>query len=384
MDAVNTINSVTSAPRLNPTLAEMTAHVEGLAAEAIKRAEGKKAEEAIGKSCGRILSDLLGQIDPVNFRERASLDDDTKISRKFYVVITIDEVVDKAVANNWGLCTKDGFIYVYNGKYWQVINAEDFKPFLADAAIKMGVPVFDAKYHQFKDELYKQFLSVANLPTPEAKRNVLINLQNGTFEISGDKQEVREQRREDFIKYQLPFGYNSDAKCPLFDKYLNRVLPDPDCRKVLAEYMGYIFINNLKLEKALILYGSGANGKSVFFEIVNAILGNENICSYSLQNLTKYDSYQRAELSNKLLNYASEINGKLESSIFKQLASGEPVEARQIYGKPFVMRDYGKLMFNCNELPKEVECTAPEKLDGLIIRFLRNEFGNLPGSFLLV
>jgi putative DNA primase/helicase len=77
----------------------------------------------------------------------------------------------------------------------------------------------------------------------------------------------------------------------------------------------------------------------------------------SLQNLTKYDGYQRAELANKLLNYASEINGKLEAAIFKQLASGEPVEARQIYGKPFTMRDYGRLMFNCNELPKEVEST---------------------------
>jgi len=32
-------------------------------------------------------------------------------------------------------------------------------------------------------------------------------------------------------------------------------LPDEDCRKVLAEYLGYIFINNLKLEKAVILYG---------------------------------------------------------------------------------------------------------------------------------
>ena len=155
----------------------------------------------------------------------------------------------------------------------------------------------------------------------------------------------------------LSFKYEPEAICPLFGKYLNRVLPDTDCQKVLAEYLGYIFINNLKLEKALILYGSGANGKSVMFDIVNAIVGQENISSYSLENLTKYDGYQRAELSTKLINYASEINGKLEASIFKQLVSGEPVEARQIYGKPFVMRDYAKLMFNCNELPQEVEQT---------------------------
>lgn len=138
---------------------------------------------------------------------------------------------------------------------------------------------------------------------------------------------------------------------------------------MLAEYMGYIFTTGLKLEKAAILYGSGANGKSVFFEVVNALIGPDNICSYSLQNLTKYDSYQRAELSNKLLNYASEINGKLEASIFKQLVSGEPVEARQIYGRPFVMREYGKLMFNCNELPKEVENTNAFFRRFLIIPF---------------
>lgn len=328
-----------------------------------------KREALTGKSYQKVLTELLSQINPVDFRELAGLGEDDKIRRKLYVVISIEQIIDTAIANNWGLCTKDGFIYVFNGKYWQVVNAEDFKPFLADAAIKMGVPVLEAKYHQFKEELYKQFLSASNLPTPETKKNVLINLLNGTFEITTDKQELREQRREDFIKYQLPFEYNPDARCPVFDKYLNRVLPDKDCRKVLAEYMGYIFINTLKLEKALILYGSGANGKSVFFEIVNAILGDENICSYSLQNLTKYDSYQRAELSNKLLNYASEINGKLETSIFKQLVSGEPVEARQIYGKPFTMREYGKLMFNCNELPKEVEQTNAFFRRFLIIPF---------------
>ena len=147
------------------------------------------------------------------------------------------------------------------------------------------------------------------------------------------------------------------------------MLPDEDCRRVLAEYMGYIFTNGLKLEKAAILYGSGANGKSVFFEVVNALIGSDNICSYSLQNLTKYDSYQRAELSNKLLNYATEINGKLEASVFKQLVSGEPVEARQIYGRPFVMREYAKLMFNCNELPREVEQTNAFFRRFLIIPF---------------
>lgn len=340
------MNSDTSTP----------SHIE-MIGEELKAAEQMAPREEVSKGHRTILQELLSQIEPINFRERAGLDDKEKNSRKHYIVISIDEVIKTAKANNWGLCTKDGYIYVYNGKYWQVVNEADFKTFLGKAALKMKVPFFDAKYHLFKDELFKQFLAEGNLPSPEPGDGVLINLQNGTFEIANDRQTLREYRRKDFLKYMLSFKYDPEAACPLFDTYLNRVLPDTDCQKVLAEYLGYIFIHNLKLEKALILYGSGANGKSVMFDIVNAIIGQENISSYSLENLTKYDSYQRAELSTKLINYASEINGKLEASIFKQLVSGEPVEARQIYGKPFVMRDYAKLMFNCNELPQEVEQT---------------------------
>ena len=325
--------------------------------EELKAAEQMAPREEVAKGHQTILQALLAQIEPINFRERAGLDDKEKNSLKHYIVISIDEVIKTAKANNWGLCTKHGYIYVYNGKYWQVINDDDFKTFLGGAALRMNVPVIDAKYHKFKDELFKQFLAEGNLLSLEPSDSVLINLQNGTFEITNDKQVLREYRREDFLKYMLSFEYDPAAKCPLFDHYLNRVLPDVECQKVLAEYLGYIFIHNLKLEKALILYGSGANGKSVLFDIVNAIVGQENIASFSLENLTKHEGYQRAELSTKLINYASEINGKLEASFFKQLVSGEPIEARQIYGKPFVMRNYAKLMFNCNELPQEVEQT---------------------------
>ena len=318
----------------------------------------KKAKELQGLSCRKVLADLLDQFETVDFRGRAGLDEDAKLTRKIYVIISIDEIISKATDNNWGLCIKDGFTYLYNGRYWQTLDIETLKIFLAEAAIKIGIPEFEGKYYKTRDELYKQFMTMANMPTPEITEGVtLINLQNGTFEITDTSQQLREQRREDFLKYQLPFSYDPNATCPLFDKYLKRVLPDKESRKVLAEYVGYIFTNGLKLEKVAILYGGGANGKSVFFDIIQALIGGDNICNYSLQSLTKVDSYERASLSNKLLNYASEINGKLEASTFKQLASGEPIQARQIYGQPFTMMNYAKLMFNCNELPKEVENT---------------------------
>lgn len=133
-----------------------------------------------------------------------------------------------------------------------------------------------ANYHKFKAELYKQFLSVAHLPKPETENNtVLINLRNGTFEITKDEIRLRDFRRADFLTYQLGFGYDKTATYPKWQAFLNEVLPGISRQNLLAEYIGYVFARHLKLEKTLILYGTGANGKSVIFEVINALLGKE-------------------------------------------------------------------------------------------------------------
>lgn len=125
----------------------------------------------------------------------------------------------------------------------------------------------------------------------------------------------------------------------------------------MAEFIGYVFIRHrtLKLEKFLILLGDGSNGKSVFFDIMSALLGNENVSNFSLQSLTNETGYFRAMLTDKLVNYSPEISTQMNTTIFKQLVSGEKVEARFPYGKPFILENYAKLMFNTNELPREIE-----------------------------
>ncbi len=300
--------------------------------------------------------------------------DKLKLTKKHYLVLSIENILQFAEKNRWGLCKNHDFIYLYNGTFWAEIDKETFQKFLGEAAEQMGVAKFSARFYQFREQLFKQFLATAYLPTPESNKDtVLINLQNGTFEISPQGTKLRPFDRSDFITYQLPFEYNPQAKAPLFEAYLNRVLPDPERQRVLAEYLGFVFIKHgskaLKEEKALILYGTGANGKSVFFEVVNALLGNDNVSSYSLQSLTNDNGYFRAKLANKLVNYASEINGKLETSIFKQMVSGEPVEARLPYGQPFILKQYAKLIFNVNELPKDVEHTNAYFRRFLIIPF---------------
>lgn len=319
----------------------------------------EQGQDIVTMKHSSILTNLLDQIQPIDFRQLVSFEDEKgNLKKKHYLVSSIEQVLAIAKQNKWGLCRKNDFVYVYNGAYWDLIDALQLQAFLGNAVEKMGVDKFDAKYYSYKESLFKQFLASAYLPSPEKLNDeVCINLKNGTFVISPKGQRLKAHDSKDFLTYQLPFNYAPTANAPLFSAYLNKVLPEIDKQKILAEYLGYIFIptSYLKMEKALLLYGGGANGKSVFFEIVNALLGSQNVVNYSLQSLTGESPYCRANLANKLVNYASEINGKLESSFFKQLVSGEPIEARLPYGEPFMLINYAKLIFNCNELPKDVE-----------------------------
>lgn len=314
------------------------------------------------------------KVEEVPNSENDEKENNTKVKNSQYLVLAIDHILEEAEKKKWGLCKKNNSIYLYNGCFWDIIPNDEFEHFLGAAAERLGVPVFTVRFYQFREQLFKQFMSRAYLPCPKEDNNkVLMNLSNGTFEITQEGIKKNKYNSTDFLTYQLPYEYDPEAQCPLFQQYLNQVLPDFQSQKVLLEYIAFIFFKHgskaLKEEKALILYGTGANGKSVFFEIVNALLGEKNISNFSLQSLTNENGYFRAKLADKLVNYASEINGKLEASIFKQLVSGEPVEARLPYGQPFILKQYAKFIFNCNELPKDVEQTNAYFRRFLIIPF---------------
>lgn len=331
-------------------------------------------ERAVDILHDEILNHVIDQITPIDFKKKCDLPEGENLPMKYLLVMIVEGVLDAFKKNNFGICFHYEEHYIYNGSYWVKFDRSEVRLFLSQVALKMGIGELESKVVGFRKALYEQFEELAQMPSPrKSKHLVLVNLANGTFEISPKGQKLRNFKDKDFLTYQMPFEYDPNAQAPMFESYLNRVLPDQECQKILAEYLGYVFIPNtygLKLEKFLLLYGSGANGKSVFFEVVNALLGSENVGASSLQNLTDQSGYFRAGLGQKLVNYASEISSKLgDTAIFKKMISGEPIEVRLPYKDPYELRDYAKLIFNVNELPINTEQTHAFYRRFLIVPF---------------
>lgn len=168
-----------------------------------------------------VIENLLKSIERVDFREKASLKkEDEKVFKKHYLIICIEEILTIAKKNEWGLCKSFEFIYLFNSAYWSVLDKNVIENFLGDAALKMGIDKYDALHFNFKDQLFKQFISSAKISKPfQQKNSVLINLINGTFEITPNKQFLRKpDPKWKNSPYLTPFVHSKLTPCFLFKK----------------------------------------------------------------------------------------------------------------------------------------------------------------------
>ena len=277
--------------------------------------------------------------------------EDKPPAQKHYKVAIIHTLIETAKEHNWHVIHDAGFFYIFNGAFWVVLLDSEVKQLLKDAAIKMSYTEIECRDALFVDKLFQQAIQDGFFAERNISRQSIINLKNGSLVLSEAGMVLKAFDYRDFLTHQLDFAHNPAAKNNLFLNYLDQVLPDRDTQRTLQDVAGYLFIKGLKMEKVFFLFGTGANGKSVFFEVLNGVLGSDNISNYSLESLTDEKGYHRAMIKDVIVNYGTDIRlTKIDAGMFKTLASGEPVEARLPYREPFLMTDYAKLIFNVNKM----------------------------------
>lgn len=244
-------------------------------------------------------------------------------------------------------------VYVYDGTHWIQFDTQCFHDFLRKWAKQMGISKTLYCDERFMNDYYSRtmFMLKEKIMKTSDFGNIILNLQNGTLVIDDEGIcDLREHNPEDFIQYVLPFAYDPEAQCPMFDKFLSEILPEEDVRKVVQEFFGYCLSRNLHLEKMLVLLGSGANGKSVLLNILREMLGGQNVSHVMLSDME--NDQKRGILENKLANISSESGRQIPYAIVKTLVTGEPIVVKNVYSRPREITNYGKLVVSYNELPR--------------------------------
>lgn len=182
----------------------------------------------------------------------------------------------------------------------------------------------------------------------------LLNIENGMHDWIND--ELLAHDPDYLSTVRIPVEYASDATCPTVDYFFETTLPE-DCIPIVEELFGYALIPYVRFEKAFMLTGVGANGKSTFLTLLEAFVGSKNVSKVPLQELDEH-KFKRAELFGKLVNLFADLDSSAlrSSSYFKIIVSGDQIDAERKYKDPFFFRPFARLVYSANQLP-----TSPDK-----------------------
>jgi putative DNA primase/helicase len=140
---------------------------------------------------------------------------------------------------------------------------------------------------------------------------------------------------------------------------------------LIQELLGYLLLPVNKAQKSFVFVGAPNAGKSTLLSIAQAILlGSDNVSNIPWQALG--DRFNKAELFGKLANIFADLPSKAidDGGMFKSLTGEDYVSAERKNKDPFNFRPYARLLFSCNDIPKNYA----DRSDGfyrrlLIIRF---------------
>lgn len=185
-----------------------------------------------------------------------------------------------------------------------------------------------------------------------------LNVKNGTLNLRTGK--VRPHRRDDLATKLVPAAYDPEARCPHWLRYLERVMDgDQELIGYLQRVVGYALTGSTREQCFFFLYGTGANGKSTFLDVVRELMGDygQHMPTEALLTKSYASSGPTPEIARlKGVRYATAVEAdagrRLAESLIKQMTGGEPLAARFNRADTFEFLPTHKLFLAANHKPE--------------------------------
>ena len=171
----------------------------------------------------------------------------------------------------------------------------------------------------------------------------------------------------------LEYDFDPTAVCPIWEEVLAEIIGDEPGKLELAqEFAGYILSPDNTRSKFLALEGEGGNGKSLFTNAIQAIVGRENTSSVNLDVISK--RFQSFPTLGKMLNVCQESNDiEGAESFLKNFTGGNPMMFESKGANAFEALPTAKLLLSWNVAPR-----FKDRSEGLWRRMLVLKFNRKP------
>lgn len=230
-------------------------------------------------------------------------------------------------------------------------------------------PIEAVDVHKFQSKIrtitmVRQVLQLMSVETPlQAKSSEFdanpyeINVLNGLLNL--ETLELAPHDPSQLVTKMAPVSWMPDAVCPFWRDFNKKI----SCNnKELEDYnkriSGYCLSGSTQEEIMPILYGNGANGKSLFLGTMRNILGSgEYALTLGTGSILNSKSHgircDLRQLEGARVAFAIEVNKgqTLDEAVVKSITGGDEISARALRRNPVQFTPQAKIIMAVNHMP---------------------------------
>lgn len=239
-------------------------------------------------------------------------------------------------------------------------------------------------FHMFpKSKILDDFRDTVRLGTSmgtvEEDPRVILPVDNTVLHLYDDEASLKPLETKEGASYELlpykrrlyvtnpmkvtylPYAYDKQEDL-MFDLWANH---KPENRAVLEEVMFWIMCKNKRFKGCVILYGEGGGGKSMFFDQVCDMIGDDNFSNVKLNEMKGHNLelmlYARANTSDELPRgvLSEDIEGRVKDLTAPTKKTRVSIDAK--YKNPVQESVPCLMMFVTNRLPVVPDKTARDR-----------------------
>ena len=187
------------------------------------------------------------------------------------------------------------------------------------------------------------------------KNPYLLGINNGVINLRAGS--LRTSTQSEYITKLAPVTFNPDETCPKWLKFLDQAMGgDKDMIEYLQRIAGYSLTGITTEQQLFFLYGFGANGKSVFVNTIQDLLGDYAMQTPVSTLMTKNkgsvnNDVARLRGARFVATTETEEHSKFNESEVKLLTGGDMITARFLNKEFFEFRPEFKLWISGNHKP---------------------------------
>ncbi len=200
-------------------------------------------------------------------------------------------------------------------------------------------------------------LKAETVSTERFNEQPIFNFRNCVLDLETGEQ--KEHSETYMSSVQVPYEYDPDAYATEWASFIEDVCMGDERRiALLQEIAGYVLFSDNSLQKCFFLIGDGANGKSVYLDILTDLFGLENVSNVEMSGLV--EPFQRIHLLNSIVNISTETRTDVKGaeSVFKQIVVGDMINGCYKNKDFFTFRPRTKLIIAGNEFIQSRDTTT--------------------------